>query len=112
MAMPMSMYRRIIGAPLPQRVASYKVTAAPQSAQRRVLRGCLEACPELRRRACRLGETVCAKPGLLDWVDSLRTDAPVTADRVPRIALVLSGGGARGAYEAGVLSYLFGDLAA
>jgi NTE family protein len=28
-----------------------------------------------------------------------------------RIALVLSGGGARGAYEAGVLSYLFHDLA-
>ncbi|HVM95223.1 MAG TPA: patatin-like phospholipase family protein [Candidatus Acidoferrales bacterium] len=27
-----------------------------------------------------------------------------------RIALVLSGGGARGAYEAGVLSYLFSDL--
>jgi len=30
---------------------------------------------------------------------------------VPRRALVLSGGGARGAYEAGVLSYLFSDLA-
>jgi NTE family protein len=29
-----------------------------------------------------------------------------------RIALVLSGGGARGAYEAGVLSYLFDDLPA
>jgi NTE family protein len=29
----------------------------------------------------------------------------------PRTALVLSGGGARGAYEAGVLSYLRGDLA-
>jgi NTE family protein len=29
---------------------------------------------------------------------------------VPRIALVLSGGGARGAYEAGVLSYLFESL--
>ena len=28
----------------------------------------------------------------------------------PRIALVMSGGGARGAYEAGVLSYLFQDL--
>jgi NTE family protein len=28
----------------------------------------------------------------------------------PRIALVLSGGGARGAYEAGVLSYIFSDL--
>lgn len=28
----------------------------------------------------------------------------------PRIALVLSGGGARGAYEAGVLSYLFDEL--
>lgn len=29
----------------------------------------------------------------------------------PRTALVLSGGGARGAYEAGVLSYIRGDLA-
>ncbi|MBI3785581.1 MAG: patatin-like phospholipase family protein [Deltaproteobacteria bacterium] len=28
----------------------------------------------------------------------------------PRIALVLSGGGARGAYEAGVLSYIFSDV--
>jgi NTE family protein len=34
-----------------------------------------------------------------------------TAGRA-RIALVLSGGGARGAYEAGVLSYLFHDLPA
>jgi NTE family protein len=30
----------------------------------------------------------------------------------PRIALVMSGGGARGAYEAGVLSYLLQDVAA
>lgn len=30
--------------------------------------------------------------------------------RAPRRALVLSGGGARGAYEVGVLSYLFGEL--
>lgn len=37
--------------------------------------------------------------------------APATRDGAPRIALVMSGGGARGAYEAGVLSYLFGDLA-
>ncbi len=29
----------------------------------------------------------------------------------PRVALVLSGGGARGAYEAGVLSYVFEDVA-
>ena len=28
------------------------------------------------------------------------------------LALILSGGGARGAYEVGVLSYVFGDLAA
>ncbi|MBI1816702.1 MAG: patatin-like phospholipase family protein [Deltaproteobacteria bacterium] len=34
-------------------------------------------------------------------------------EAAPRhVALVMSGGGARGAYEAGVLSYLFGDLAA
>jgi NTE family protein len=31
---------------------------------------------------------------------------------MPRIALVLSGGGARGAYEAGVLSYVFDEIAA
>lgn len=30
---------------------------------------------------------------------------------MPRIALVLSGGGARGAYEAGVLSYVFEEIA-
>ena len=38
----------------------------------------------------------------------------MTQDTPPaprRVALVLSGGGARGAYEAGVLSYLFHDLA-
>lgn len=32
--------------------------------------------------------------------------------RTPRIAVVLSGGGARGAYEAGVLSYLYSKLPA
>jgi len=32
------------------------------------------------------------------------------ATREPRIAVVLSGGGARGAYEAGVLSYVLDDL--
>ncbi len=36
---------------------------------------------------------------------------PQGQEAPPRIALVLSGGGARGAYEAGVLSYLFDDLA-
>jgi NTE family protein len=34
-----------------------------------------------------------------------------TTPAAPRTALVLSGGGARGAYEAGVLRYLRGDLA-
>lgn len=33
-----------------------------------------------------------------------------TAEPAPRIAIVMSGGGARGAYEAGVLSYLFDEL--
>jgi NTE family protein len=37
-------------------------------------------------------------------------DLPRTGDGVPRFALVMSGGGARGAYEAGVLSYLLDDL--
>ena len=36
-------------------------------------------------------------------------DLPATADG-HRIALVMSGGGARGAYEAGVLGYLLDDL--
>jgi NTE family protein len=35
-----------------------------------------------------------------------------SAKPAPRIAIVMSGGGARGAYEAGVLSYLFTDLPA
>lgn len=34
----------------------------------------------------------------------------MTDSRVRRLALVLSGGGARGAYEVGVLSYLFDEL--
>lgn len=37
-------------------------------------------------------------------------DLPVTADRGRRFALILSGGGARGAYEAGVLSWILDDL--
>jgi NTE family protein len=45
--------------------------------------------------------------GGLDDVTSDRWSKPV----VPRsVALVLSGGGARGAYEVGVLSYLYGEL--
>jgi NTE family protein len=35
----------------------------------------------------------------------------MTQSTEPRIAVVLSGGGARGAYEAGILSYLLDDLA-
>src|SRR5918911_2017627 len=41
---------------------------------------------------------------------SLPTRPRQRGDR-PRLALVLSGGGARGAYEAGVLKYLREDLA-
>jgi NTE family protein len=37
-------------------------------------------------------------------------DLPASGDTVPRFALVLSGGGARGAYEAGVLSWILDDL--
>jgi NTE family protein len=37
-------------------------------------------------------------------------DLPVTADPGRRFALILSGGGARGAYEAGVLSWVLDDL--
>jgi NTE family protein len=40
-----------------------------------------------------------------------RPTAPVRRGDRPRLALVLSGGGARGAYEAGVLRYLREDLA-
>jgi len=36
---------------------------------------------------------------------------PVKRSEKKKVALVLSGGGARGAYEVGVLSYLFGDFA-
>jgi NTE family protein len=35
---------------------------------------------------------------------------PDEAKRAPRVALVLAGGGARGAYEAGVLAFLIADL--
>lgn len=37
-------------------------------------------------------------------------DLPVPTGGAPRYALVLSGGGARGAYEAGVLSWILDDL--
>jgi len=37
-------------------------------------------------------------------------DLPPTADGAPRFGLILSGGGARGAYEAGVLSWVLDDL--
>jgi NTE family protein len=37
-------------------------------------------------------------------------DLPAAAPGVPRFALVLSGGGARGAYEAGVLSWVLDEL--
>lgn len=44
-------------------------------------------------------------------MDTLKpADLPPTADAAPRFALVLSGGGARGAYEAGVLSWILDDL--
>src|ERR1051325_6710064 len=45
-------------------------------------------------------------------VDTRRpADLPATGVRAhPRFALVMSGGGARGAYEAGVLSYVLDDL--
>src|SRR4051794_41646113 len=36
---------------------------------------------------------------------------PKTRGNRPRVALVLSGGGARGAYEAGVMRYIREDLA-
>src|SRR3954464_13853431 len=41
---------------------------------------------------------------------SAPTRPPKRGDR-PRLALVLSGGGARGAYEAGVMKYIREDLA-
>ncbi len=44
-------------------------------------------------------------------LDTRKTaDLPVTADGAPRFALVMSGGGARGAYEAGVLSWVLDEL--
>src|SRR6476469_1407652 len=36
--------------------------------------------------------------------------ATSTGTRSRRVAMILSGGGARGAYEVGVLSYIFDDL--
>jgi NTE family protein len=44
-------------------------------------------------------------------IETRRTaDLPPTADGVPCFGLIMSGGGARGAYEAGVLSYVLDDL--
>ena len=37
-------------------------------------------------------------------------DLPPTGNGAPRFALILSGGGARGAYEAGVISWILDDL--
>ena len=38
------------------------------------------------------------------------TTSTSNAPRTRRVAMILSGGGARGAYEVGVLSYIFDDL--
>jgi NTE family protein len=44
-------------------------------------------------------------------LDTRKTaDLPTTAEGAPRFALVMSGGGARGAYEAGVLSWVLDEL--
>src|SRR5712692_7410930 len=43
-------------------------------------------------------------------INTKTADLPETGDGAPRFALVMSGGGARGAYEAGVLSYILDEL--